>query len=125
MAIHFLTGEGSESNPGARLWVRRLILSFCMVAILLGAIQAWRFRYWMNADGVQYLDNATAYFHGDFHQALNSQWSPLYPWLIGTLFAAARPDPYLEFPLVHLLNFFIYLLSLAGFLFFLSSVLRM
>jgi 4-amino-4-deoxy-L-arabinose transferase-like glycosyltransferase len=79
----------------------------------------------MNTDGVQYLDNASAYSSGDFHRAVNSQWSPLYPWLIGAWFAAVHPSPYLEFPLVHLLDFLIYLLSLAGFLFFLKCVLEM
>ncbi|HLK22489.1 MAG TPA: hypothetical protein VKT81_26265 [Bryobacteraceae bacterium] len=117
--------EGSESEARARLWVRRLTLGFCFVAILLGAAEAWRFRYLMNADGVQYLDNASAYWNGDFKHAINSQWSPLYPWLIGALFRAAHPDPLQEFPLVHLLNFFIYLFSAAAFLFFLNRVLRM
>jgi hypothetical protein len=79
----------------------------------------------MSPDAVQYLDNATAYSNGDFHRAVNSQWSPLYPWLIGAWFAAVHPSPYLEFPLVHLLDFLIYLLSLAGFLFFLKCVLEM
>jgi hypothetical protein len=125
MSFDFLSGAGSESDAWALLWVRRLTIGFCIAAVLLGAIEAWRFRYSMNADGVQYLDNATAYFNGDFHKALNSQWSPLYPWMIGAMFAAIHPDPYAEFPLVHLLNFVIYLLSLAGFLFFLNSILRM
>jgi hypothetical protein len=125
MSFDFLCGQGSESDARARLGVRRITIVFCIVAILLGASEAWRSRYSMNADGVQYLDNATAYFNGDFHQALNSQWSPLYPWMIGAMFAAIHPDRYTEFPLVHLLNFVIFLLSLAGFLFFLNGVLRM
>jgi hypothetical protein len=103
---------------------RRLIIGFSVLAILLGAAEAWSSRFSMNTDGVQYLDNASAYSSGDFQHALNSQWSPLYPWLISAWFAAARPSPYLEFPLVHWLNFFIYLLSLAGFLFFLRCVLE-
>jgi hypothetical protein len=104
--------------------LRRFIIGFSVIAILLGAAQAWSSRFSMNTDGVQYLDNASAYLNGDFHRALNSQWSPLYPWMIGAWFATARPSPYLEFPLVHWLNFLIYLLSLAGFLFFLKCVLE-
>jgi len=124
MSFHWLSGQGSESDARDVLRVRRLTIGFCILAILLGAMEAWRFRYSMNPDGVQYLDNAAAYVSGDFHQAINSQWSPLYPWLIGAMFSAFQPNPYLEFPLVHLLNFVIYLLSLAGFLFFLNGVLR-
>ena len=78
----------------------------------------------MNPDGIQYLDNAAAYRQGDFQNALSTQWSPLYPWLIAALSAVARPTPEQEFPLVHLLNFGIYALTLAGFLFFVRSVRR-
>jgi hypothetical protein len=124
MSVPFPGGPGSENAERTQLWFRRLIFSFCVIAILLGAAQAWRSRFSMNTDGVQYLDNATAYSSGDFHRALNSQWSPLYPWLISAWFATVRPGPYLEFPLVHWLNFVIYLLSLAGFLFFLKCVLE-
>ena len=85
----------------AKNWLRRFIIGFSVIAILLGAAQAWSSRFSMNTDGVQYLDNASAYLSGDFHRALNSQWSPLYPWMIGAWFATARPSPYLEFPLVH------------------------
>jgi hypothetical protein len=95
-----------------------------VIAIVLGAVQAWTSRFSMNTDGVQYLDNAFAYSSGDFQHAVNSQWSPLYPWLISAWFATIHPGPYLEFPLVHWLNFVIYLLSLAGFLFFLKCVLE-
>lgn len=105
------------------LWVKRLTIGFLVIAIALGAAQAWTSRYAMNPDGVQYLDNASAYSSSDFQHALNSQWSPLYPWLIGAWLAVFHASPYLEFPLVHLLNFLIYLLSLAAFLFFLKGVL--
>jgi hypothetical protein len=102
--------------------VRRLTVGFCLLAVLLGALQAWSSRFAMNPDGVQYLDNAALYFSGDLRHAVNSQWSPLYPWLIGALFAVIRPSPYQEFPLVHLLNFLLYLASLGGFLFFIASL---
>src|ERR1035441_2275966 len=125
MSFQFLPGQGFENEPRTELWIRRLTIGFCLIAIVLGAAEAWTSRFAMSPDGVQYLDNATAYSNGDFHRAVNSQWSPLYPWLIGAWFAAVHPSPYLEFPLVHLLDFLIYLLSLAGFLFFLKCVLEM
>jgi hypothetical protein len=111
-----------QDEARTRLWLQRLTVGFCLIAIVLGAAEAWTSRFSMNPDGVQYLDNATAYASGDFRQALNSQWSPLYPWLIAAWFAAFRPSPYLEFPLVHWLNLFIYLLSVAAFLFFVNCV---
>jgi len=104
--------------------LRRLTFGFIVIAAAAGAAQAWFARFAMNPDGIQYLDNATAWVTGDWHNALNSLWSPLYPWLIAGMFRIARPSPFQEFPLVHLLNFLIYLLSLAAFLFFLSCVAR-
>ena len=123
MSFQFLPGQDSDNKARAELWSRRLTIGFCLIAIALAAVQAWTSRYAMNPDGIQYLDNATAYSSGDFERALNSQWSPLYPWLIGAWFAAVRASPYLECPYVHLLNFLIYLASLAAFLFFLNCVL--
>jgi len=105
-----------------RMSIRRLTLGFCILAISLGGIQAWTTRFDMNPDGIQYLDNADAYRTGDFQHALNSQWSPLYPWLIGAAINAFRSNLYQQFPLVHALNFLIYLLSLASFLFFVSAL---
>lgn len=114
----------TQPGAGASLdrWIRRLTIGFCLVAIVLGAAEAWTARFDMNPDGIQYLDNADAYWSGDFRHAINSQWSPLYPWLIGALFGAVRHTPYQEFQLVHLLNFLLYLISLGGFLFFVAEL---
>ncbi len=76
----------------------------------------------MNNAGLQYLDNADAYRRADFHNALNTLWSPLYSWLIVVLSAIVRPSREQEFPLVHFLNFLLYAMTLASFLFFLRCV---
>jgi len=106
---------------------RRLIAAFCFLAVLLGAVQAWTARRQMNPDGIQYLDNADAYWRGDLHTAINTQWSPLYPWLIGAGFKVSQAPRMAQFEAVHALNFGIYLASLAAFLFFLSccSIVRL
>ena len=100
----------------------RLTIAFVVIAALLGAYQAFTTRFAMNPDGIEYLDNATAWSAADYPTALNSLWSPLYPWLISAIFAAVRSDPFSAFPLVHLLNFLIYLASLAAFLFFIRPL---
>ncbi len=114
------TQPGAEALPDA--WIRRLTIAFCVVAIVLAAVQAWTVRFDMNLDGVQYLDNADAYRTGDSAHAVNSQWSPLYPWLIGGLFNILRPTRFQEFPLVHLLNFVLFAATLAAFLFFIRTL---
>ena len=100
---------------------RRLTIGFIVVAIALGTFQAWTTRLQMNPDGIQYLDHADAYWSDNLHAALNSQWSPLYPWILGAAFHATRVARFEQFPLVHGVNFALYLLSLSAFLFFIRS----
>jgi len=78
----------------------------------------------MNPDGIQYLDNASAYLRADFRNALNTQWSPLYPWLIAAFSAAVQPAREQEFLLAHAVNFFAYACSLAAFLYFIRCLQR-
>ena len=96
----------------------------CLIAVTLGSVQAWGTRHSMAGDGVSYLDIADAYFRGDWQAAVNAYWSPLYSWLLGAATHLIEPSPYWEFAVVHLVNFLIYLLALAGFLFLLSELTR-
>lgn len=114
------TQPGATTRPD-RL-VRRLTIGFCLVALVLGAFEAWTSRFEMNPDGIQYLDNAAAYRQGDFQNALNTQWSPLYPWLIATASAIARPSRMQDFELAHAVNLVIFALSLASFLYFMRPL---
>ena len=119
-------GLATSTQPGAGTqpdrFARPLTIGFCLVALVLGAWEAWTSRLDMNPDGIQYLDNAAAYRQGDFQNALNTQWSPLYPWLIAGASAIVRPSREQEFAVAHAVNFGIFALSLACFLFFLRSL---
>ena len=75
----------------------------------------------MNPDGVSYLDIGDAYWRHDWHNAINAYWSPLYSWILGFFINVVKPTPYWEYPLVHLVNFLIYVGALACFEFFLTS----
>lgn len=101
--------------------LRQLRAIFWLVAIVLGALVAWAGRYKMNPDGISFLDMGCAYFRGDWDMAINAYWSPFYPWLLGLALWVLRPSPYWEFPVVHLVNFVIYLLTLCCFEFFLRG----
>jgi hypothetical protein len=101
--------------------LRALILS---ILIVLGGVQAWIGRSVMQYDGVQYLDLGDAYMRHDWHDAANSYWSPLYSWVQGGTLATIRPSSQTEFPVVHTVNFAIFLTVLAAFEFFLSTLLR-
>jgi len=103
---------------------RRLIATFWLIGIVLAALQAWADRHSMGADGMAYLDMGDAYLRGDWGMAINAYWSPFYSWLLGLAMLVLKPSPYWEFPVVHLVNFVIYLFALGCFHFFLLEVIR-
>jgi hypothetical protein len=73
-------------------------------------------------DGVSYLDMGDAYLRRDWHMAVNAIWSPLYSWLLGAAMKILRPSAYWEFPVVHFVNFVVFLGALASFEFLLSAL---
>jgi hypothetical protein len=102
---------------------RYLALRICcwFVAIALGAADAWATRFTMNPDGISYLDIGDAYWRGDWHNAINAYWSPLYSWILGFFLKVLKPSMYWEYPVVHLVNFLVYMAALAAFEFFLAA----
>lgn len=100
-----------------RRWV---MLFFRFMAFTLGGLHTWAAvtSYSMNADGIAYLDIGDAYIRGDWHTAINPVWSPLYSWILGLVMLAVKPSMRWEFPVVHLVNFGIYLGALFCFEFF-------
>lgn len=111
----------SSSTGPSQSNYKLLRVSCWVVALALGAAQAWANRFTMNPDGISYLDIGDAYWRGDWHNAINAYWSPLYSWILGFFLKVLRPSPYWEYPLVHLVNFLIFAAALACFEFFLSS----
>jgi hypothetical protein len=102
-------------------WVR---WAFRLTAIVLCGLHAYAARHSMNPDGVSYLDLADGMARGDWNACLNSYWSPLYPSLLAAALTILRPTPYWECAVVHGLNFFIFLGTLAAFEWFLTQWLR-
>lgn len=86
-------------------------------AVVLGALHAYTaaVNFSMNEDGISYLDIGDAYFRGDWEAALSTMWSPLYSWILGLMMRVIQPDMRWEFPLVHIVNFAIFLAALAMF----------
>jgi len=96
---------------------------FMLVSLALGLLHAWVGRYSMNPDGVSYLDVGDSFFRRDWAHAVNAWWSPLYPWTLGLVLGTAKPSLRQEFPLVHLVNFGIFVAALVAFRFLLHSLL--
>jgi hypothetical protein len=95
-----------------------------LLSLALGLVHAWVGRYAMNPDGVPYLDLGDALVRRDWAHAVNAYWSPLYGWILGLTVGEIRPSPRWEFPLVHAVNFALFVVALLCFRFFLGALLR-
>ncbi len=97
--------------------LRKVQVLFRVLAIGLGMLHVYAAikSQSMNADGISYLDIGDAYFRADWGNAINPVWSPLYSWILGFANFFIRPSMQWEFPLVHLVNFIIYLIALSSF----------
>jgi len=104
-------------NP---ILLRWLPILFWLLAIVLGSIHTWAAMtsHSMNEDGISYLDIGDAYIRGDWYIALNSVWSPMYSWILGLVMYIVKPSMHWEFPVVHLVNFALYLVALICFAIF-------
>lgn len=94
-----------------------------LASVGLGFVHAWIGRYSMNPDGVSYLDVGDSLVRRDWAHAVNAYWSPLYAWILGLVVGAIHPSVKWEFPLVHAVNFAIFVGALFAFRFLLHSVL--
>lgn len=90
---------------------------FRVLAIGLGVVHVYAAiqSQSMNADGISYLDIGDAYFRADWVNAINPVWSPLYSWVLGLANFVIRPSIQWAFPVIHLVNFIIYLIALGSF----------
>ncbi len=89
--------------------------------VLLGLIETVYGRHAMQDDGISYLDMGDAIARADWKMALNGVWSPLYPFLQGVTLRLLKPSEYLQFTVVHCVNFLIFLFALGCFDFLLRA----
>ena len=104
--------------------LRRQRFWFWVLASTAGFLQCWSYRYWIESDGVNYLDVASAYLRHDWSAAINSYWSPLYSWLMAGALFVIRPTPNLESTVLHLVNFLLFVGALLCGEFFLKELIR-
>ncbi len=103
---------------------KTLEFALLALAVILGLCRAWVGRNWINPDGISYLDLGDAYMHQSWATAVNGYWAPFYPWIMGLALKILHPSMIAEFPIVHFLNFLIYLAALACFRFFWGALIR-
>jgi len=91
---------------------------------MTAAFLAWNGRKSMNPDGLSYLDMASETSHSGLGSLVNGYWSPLYPGAISLALWLFRPSLEQEFPLIHLVNWVIFVAVMLCFVFFLRTWLR-
>ncbi|MDO8730343.1 MAG: hypothetical protein Q7J69_04075 [Candidatus Omnitrophota bacterium] len=69
------------------------------------------------------MDIADSYRVGNLNSALNASWSPFYSWILAVFLSVFHPSVAWEFPLVHWVNFILYLCSFFCFEFFINKLL--
>ena len=99
----------------ATLIRRRVEALLWVVAIAMAAGQLWNRRFEVHSDGLSYLEIADAWLAGDWRDAANAIWSPLYSWLTAGALGLLAPAPASEAPVVKLLNLGILIAVLAAF----------
>ncbi len=107
-----LTDASLSAAPRA---LRAMRLAAWAVLLALAAAQAWIGRAALSPDAVSYLDLGDAWWRGDWPGALNAYWSPGYSILLGAAMRIFRPSPDGQYPVVHLVNFAIFVAALAAF----------
>lgn len=100
------------------------INAWMAVSLALGLAQAWRARFFMTYDGVSYVDMGDAYLRGDWHTAINGYFNPLYGWLQAIARLVLRPSMYWEYPVVHLVNYGIFVVTVFAFEYFLLGLIK-
>jgi hypothetical protein len=96
-----------------------------LIAVGQALIHGWQNRYDVWSDGLSYLDMADAFSKGDWRTAVNGTWSPLYPFLVGSMMAVFRPSRAMEGPAVQVLNLVILALAVAAFIFLVRELSRL
>jgi hypothetical protein len=105
-------------RPSSR---QTVALAYALI-LVVGAVRAWTARYAMNPDGICYLDLGDAFFRHKWFDVVNGYWSPLYAFFLGLALFVVKPARWWEFPIAHVVNFIMFVFSLAGFEFFLRTL---
>lgn len=105
-------------RAGELLVSRRFWWAIC---ILWAGLHAWVGRNAMNPDGMSYLDMASESLHRGPSELISGYWSPGYPAILALALRLVHPSAGFEFPLIHFVNFLIFIATLACFTFFTRS----
>jgi hypothetical protein len=78
----------ADSRFTETLRSQRLFFGVVAAYVVVTVALTSRFQYSLYPDATSYLSIAQAYSRGQFHDAVNGYWAPLYCWLLAPLLAA-------------------------------------
>jgi hypothetical protein len=114
--------HGNPENDNAAC--RKVRFGFRFLAVALALAETYVARNVINPDGRSYLDLARAYLRHDWAMTVNAHWSPFYAWLLTLTLGITHPSLRWVYPVVHAMNFVLFLGCLAAFEFFWSGLAR-
>jgi hypothetical protein len=91
---------------------------------LFGLANVWAFYNMLDPDTIAYLDIGDECFHGNWRALGNAYWSPLYAIVVGAVRRVLSVPMKWEYPLIHFVDFVIFLLVICCFEFFWGTVFR-
>jgi hypothetical protein len=101
-------------------WPTRGELWFAGIALAI--LLVWAGRFFVNPDGVSFLDLSDDIAAGHWGSAVNAHWGPLYPAILSVWLRPLAPGSPFESTAVHALNGVLFLVSMGTFDFFLREL---
>ena len=115
-------GQRNPFTPEVAAREPQLRAIFWCVALSLGLLHVWARRNEVSPDSISYIEIAWRTARFGWHEIVNAYWSPLYPILLSLVFRYFHPAVQWEFTAAHILNFLIYMASIASFELFLKQL---
>lgn len=97
-------------------------LLFWSAALVIGLLQTWAHRHDFAPDSISYIELGWASARSGLAHLVSGYWSPLYSFLLSLEFRTFSPSPQMEFAAVHLLNFVLFIGTVACFELFLKEL---
>jgi len=113
-----------DNCGGAQSQCRSIRWLFRVLAVCLALARIVAARNTIGPDPRAYMELARAILRHDWPMVANAYWSALYPWLLAATMWVVKPSLREEFPLAHALALPTYLLCIAAFEFFWTSLLQ-
>ncbi|MGC9030487.1 MAG: hypothetical protein ACP5LD_12545 [Desulfomonilaceae bacterium] len=92
---------------------KRVRAAFWIIGTILGGVLAYLTRYYLNTDGLIYLEIGDAARHGNWSALVNHQWSPAYSVFMGVAQALLDSTPYNELTRLKIVNFLSFVFAMG------------